>query len=72
MGVVGDRLWGTPFRGDFLPGKNPATRTMRVLAVSGYGRADDIRKAREAGFDDHLTKPMDPQELLKWLGSPGA
>lgn len=49
--------------------KNPATRAIRLLAVSGYGQTEDIRKARAAGFDDHMTKPMDPQELLHWLGA---
>ena len=52
--------------------KDPATRAIRLLAVSGYGQAEDVRKAREAGFEDHMTKPMDPQDLLKWLGPPVA
>lgn len=29
-----------------------------IIAVSGYGQADDIRKAMEAGFSGHLTKPV--------------
>ena len=29
-----------------------------VVAVTGYGREEDRRKAREAGFDLHLTKPV--------------
>jgi hypothetical protein len=31
VGVVGARLWGTPFRGDFLPGKNPASRPLEAI-----------------------------------------
>jgi hypothetical protein len=38
VGVAGDRLWGTPFRGDFLPGKNPAVRTLEaVLLLDRHG-----------------------------------
>lgn len=29
-----------------------------IIAISGYGQADDIRNAFEAGFSDHLTKPV--------------
>jgi len=32
---------------------------VKGIALSGYGREDDIRRAREAGFDSHLTKPID-------------
>ena len=34
-----------------------------LLAVTGWGRPDDIRKALEAGFDHHVTKPLDPDVL---------
>jgi hypothetical protein len=38
VGVVGTRLWGTPFRGDFLPGRNPATRPLEaVLLLDRHG-----------------------------------
>jgi CheY-like chemotaxis protein len=38
-----------------------------LVAVSGYGRDQDRRAAREAGFDLHLTKPADPDEVLRVL-----
>ena len=38
-----------------------------LAAVTGYGQADDRRRAEEAGFDVHLTKPVDPDELRKLL-----
>jgi CheY-like chemotaxis protein len=28
------------------------------VAITGYGMDEDIRRCREAGFDDHLTKPV--------------
>src|SRR5690606_20857527 len=34
-------------------------RHMIILAVSGWGQDDDRRKSREAGFDNHLVKPVD-------------
>lgn len=43
-----------------------ATRADRVpiiVAVTGWGQDEDRRKTREAGFDHHLTKPVDPADL---------
>ena len=40
---------------------------MIILAVSGWGQDDDRRKSREAGFDNHLVKPVDYHTLLKLL-----
>jgi CheY-like chemotaxis protein len=42
-----------------------------LVAVSGYGRDQDRKAAREAGFDMHLTKPADPDEVLRVLASRG-
>lgn len=36
-----------------------------LVAVTGYGSADDRRLAHEAGFDFHLVKPVDPQALAR-------
>jgi signal transduction histidine kinase/DNA-binding response OmpR family regulator len=49
---------------------NPETAKARLIAVTGYGRAEDVEQARRAGFDRHLTKPVDPQELLDELVFP--
>jgi len=37
---------------------------MRVVAITGFGRQEDIRRSAEAGFDEHLVKPVSP-ELLR-------
>jgi CheY-like chemotaxis protein len=37
---------------------------VKGIAVSGYGMPEDIRKSMEAGFDEHLTKPVDLQKLV--------
>jgi CheY-like chemotaxis protein len=36
-----------------------------LVSVTGYGQDEDRRKAQEAGFDHHLTKPVDPDTLLR-------
>ena len=35
-----------------------------IIAVSGYGQPEDIRRSREAGFDHHLIKPVDYDTLM--------
>jgi signal transduction histidine kinase/DNA-binding response OmpR family regulator len=44
-------------------------RTM-LVAVTGYGQADDRRRAREAGFDHHLVKPVFFEALQELLAGP--
>ncbi|HEY7870772.1 MAG TPA: response regulator, partial [Methylomirabilota bacterium] len=38
-------------------------KAMRLIAITGYGQADDRQRARQAGFDAHLTKPLSPDRL---------
>jgi PAS domain S-box-containing protein len=38
-----------------------------LVAVTGWGQEEDKRKARDAGFDHHLTKPVDPPAIVKIL-----
>ena len=45
-------------------GKSPM-----LVAVSGYGQDEDKRRAQEAGFDLHLTKPADPRKLISIIAS---
>ncbi|HET9576466.1 MAG TPA: chemotaxis protein CheB [Usitatibacter sp.] len=37
--------------------------SIKLVAMSGYGQSDDVRRAEAAGFDRHLTKPVDPRRL---------
>ncbi len=39
--------------------------TSRLVAVTGYGQAEDRKHATEAGFDDHLTKPVVSVDLSR-------
>ena len=43
-----------------------------LVAVTGYGQDGDRRRSREAGFDVHLTKPVDPLVLDALLARAGA
>jgi CheY-like chemotaxis protein len=38
-----------------------------LIALTGYGQEDDRSRSREAGFDLHLTKPVEPAKLLQVL-----
>jgi PAS domain S-box-containing protein len=40
-----------------------------LVAITGYGRADDRQRSFEAGFDAHLTKPVAPEQLLEVLAA---
>jgi PAS domain S-box-containing protein len=42
-----------------------------LIALSGYGQADDRRRSQDAGFRDHLVKPVDIEELASRLGGAG-
>ena len=46
---------------------DPDLRPVRLIALTGYGQEEDQRRAREAGFDLHLTKPADPEILQRLL-----
>jgi signal transduction histidine kinase/ActR/RegA family two-component response regulator len=39
-------------------------RRIGLIALTGYGQAEDKQRALSAGFDMHLTKPIEPQRLL--------
>ncbi len=43
-----------------------------LVAITGYGQDGDRRRSREAGFDVHLTKPIDPSVLDALLANAGA
>ncbi len=46
---------------------DPALRDVALIAASGYGQEGDRQRSREAGFDRHLVKPLDPHELREIL-----
>jgi CheY-like chemotaxis protein len=40
----------------------------RLVALTGYGRDEDRERSRDAGFDHHLVKPVDLEELARVVG----
>ena len=41
----------------------PSTQRSILVAITGWGQAGDKRRAREAGFDHHVVKPVEPTEI---------
>jgi signal transduction histidine kinase/DNA-binding response OmpR family regulator len=48
----------------------PPTNDVLLIAISGYGQAEDLHRSRHAGFNHHLIKPINIHELLKLLAQP--
>jgi PAS domain S-box-containing protein len=46
---------------------DPRHGDLRLIAISGYGQAQDQERSKEAGFNDHLVKPIDFDSLLSKL-----
>ena len=47
-------------------------QAVKGVALTGFDRDEDIRRGKEAGFDFHLSKPVDFHELRTVLGQVGA
>jgi len=45
----------------------PEAKSIVLVALTGYGRPEDVERARAAGFDHHATKPVDPEILTDML-----
>jgi CheY-like chemotaxis protein len=45
----------------------PGLKDIKLVAVTGYGRSEDRQRAREAGFDGHLVKPVEFAVLQRTL-----
>ena len=49
--------------------KEPWGRELLMVALTGWGQDEDRHRSREAGFDAHIVKPVDPGALLALLAS---
>src|SRR5262249_29523005 len=72
--LAGGVLWvdtGRPDRGGWGvargSGEGEGSGRAVLVAITGWGQDEDRQRAREAGFDHHLTKPVDPAELQRLL-----
>jgi PAS domain S-box-containing protein len=49
---------------------SPTGQTTALIAVTGYGQAEDRRRSKEAGFDAHLVKPVSQSLLSTLIAAP--
>jgi two-component system CheB/CheR fusion protein len=49
----------------------PETCAAVLIAITGYGQAEDREQAIEAGFQHHLVKPVDPLALIQLIAAIG-
>jgi CheY-like chemotaxis protein/two-component sensor histidine kinase len=49
--------------------EQPALNGARLVAITGWGQQEDRRRTRDAGFDEHLIKPVDAATLRRVLAS---
>jgi signal transduction histidine kinase/ActR/RegA family two-component response regulator len=45
--------------------------SVRIIALTGYGQAEDVQRARDAGFDAHMVKPVDLNALERAICGEG-
>jgi PAS domain S-box-containing protein len=48
---------------------DPGQNGVRIIALTGFGQEEDRRRSKEAGFDAHLVKPVDPEKLQQLLAT---
>jgi CheY-like chemotaxis protein len=49
--------------------QDPELASSYIIALTGYGRDEDLRQTKAAGFDLHMTKPVDYENLRRTLAS---
>src|SRR6185369_3180227 len=49
----------------------PGGQSIRLIALTGYGQAEDRRRALDAGFNEHLVKPVETEKLQQALEGAG-
>jgi CheY-like chemotaxis protein len=47
--------------------EHPDHASIKLVAVTGYGQDEDVQRAKAAGFDEHLVKPVDMGKLAQVL-----
>ena len=49
--------------------EQPATRSALIVAMTGYGQDTDKQRSREVGIDHHFVKPLDPNDIRRFLAA---
>jgi PAS domain S-box-containing protein len=63
------RMSGFDLIGHIRQSSRPEVRAVRAAALTAYARSEERAKAIAAGFNLHLTKPIDPAELMTAMAS---
>jgi PAS domain S-box-containing protein len=50
--------------------RRPGLERPLLIALTGYGQESDRRRSHEAGFDRHIVKPVDPEQLMALVTCP--
>ena len=48
--------------------RRPKAASVLLIAITGWAQDADKAESRAAGFDHHLTKPIEPETLIGLLG----
>jgi CheY-like chemotaxis protein len=48
----------------------PWGKDIHIVALSGWGQAEDRKRSDEAGFDEHIVKPIDRNTLVRLMNEP--
>ena len=49
----------------------PEFARTRLVALTGWGQEADRQRSKEAGFDAHLVKPVNPDDIMKFVTGEG-
>jgi len=48
----------------------PSGDATQLIALTGWGQQEDVRRCMQAGFDHHMVKPLDVEKLRALIGGP--
>ena len=67
--TITERKSGSPPKSFYTPIDNGSSwgQDMVLMALTGWGQDEDRQRSREAGFNDHLVKPMEYDTLMQLL-----
>jgi CheY-like chemotaxis protein len=50
--------------------RQPWGENVKLIALTGMGQPADVERTRSADFDQHMTKPADPDDLFRAIATP--
>ena len=49
--------------------EEPLCKGVKIIAISGWGQAEDHEQGKLSGFDHHIVKPADSREVIRLLST---